>query len=659
MSSSPSPLPPQWNFVPLAYTLATFLSVFALGTLRLDPHGMVNLITGLGVAGLLAGVAALSVARGWWQRAQAWSARRGMRLPLLLLSIGLGALTVGRFVAWIKLGGNFYGVTGTLWVGAWLALLGALWPAAPARPLLWIRAHRYEVLGVLGATLVGAALRFYALGGLPDVINGDEGLIGTWAQDTGVASGSLTSPFAAMDGVGSMYLRVMKGVIWLLGPTPLAIRLLPAIAGTLAIPALYVLGRHLLGVRAAVVATGLLVVAHAHVHFSRQVAVSYIYATLFVPLALYFLLTAFERRSPLRAALSVLMVGLHINAYVDGWVWLVLLGIVLLAWLLIDPAIYRGNQLTLGIFALAVAVIISPMIAWGIFYPAEFGSRLSMDGTFASGWLANEVKATGRSEASIMLSLLDTALGTFYRLPFDDFYGIRVPTLDSLSRVLWGVGLLLALVRTWDRRMVMLNGWFWGGVVALALMTVPTTTYHYRLLVVLPAACLLVGLATDWLLGNIARITTFQPSHWRLINNGALAALLLVMAVLNLRTYYGDFAGSCVYVGERGRQASMLGSYLATLPPTTRAFVLPTEESFRHGPHLSLDYLSNRMAIANIEPPLAGATPPPELGAPGVRHAVAAVPARRGELAQLARWFPGGHTTTLTNCGAELSVYTW
>lgn len=654
------PSPQPLNLVPLAYGLATFLCVFGLGTLSADPHGVVNLFTCLGAAALLAGIPTLPATWGWWQRAQRWANRRGIQLPLLLLAVGLGALSVGRFVAWITLGGDFLGVTATLWVCAWLALLGALWPTAPTRSWAWIHTHRYEALGVLGATLLGAALRFWALGALPNAINGDEGLIGTWAQDTGIASGILTTPFAAMDGVGTLYLRVMKCLIWLLGPTPLAIRLLPAIAGTLAIPALYLLGRHLLGVRAAVVATGLLMVSHVHIHFSRQVAVSYIYATLFVPLTLYFLITALERRSALRAALSVLMVGLHINAYVDGWVWLVLLLLVLLAWLLIDPAIYRGNRLTLGTFALAFALIISPMIVWGLFYPADFGARLAVDGTFASGWLANEARATGRSEAGILLSLLDTALGTFYRLPFVDFYGIRVPTLDSVSRVLWGVGLLLALIRTWNRRMVLLNGWFWGGVVALALMTVPPSTYHYRLLVVLPAACLFVGLAVDLLLTSIGRVAAFRPAYWRAINGGALASLLLVLAALNLRTYYGDFAGSCVYVGERGRQASMLGSYLATLPPTTHAFVLPTEASFRYGPHRSLDYLSNRMAIANIEAPLANTMPPPELSAQregGI--VVAAVPARQDELTQAAHWFPGGQTTTLTSCGAMLAVYTW
>jgi hypothetical protein len=177
--------------------------------------------------------------------------------------------------------------------------------------------------------------------------------------------------------------------------------------------------------------------------------------------------------------------------------------------------------------------------------------------------------------------------------------------------------------------------------------------------VVLPAACLLVGIGADWLLSDAQRAVPLNGKLWQRASASVVAGLLLVLAALNLSTYYGSFASSCVYVGERGWQASMLGSYLAAAPRDIQAFVLPTADSFRYGPHRSVDYLSGRMAIANIDAPL-GATAPVQLEEQrSAGFVAAAVPARQADLDQVARWFPGGERTALTQCGVTLAVYHW
>jgi 4-amino-4-deoxy-L-arabinose transferase-like glycosyltransferase len=457
----------------------------------------------------------------------------------------------------------------------------------------------------------------------------------------------------------------MNVVFGAIGPTALALRLLPAIAGTLAIPATYLLARRLLGQRAALIAAAFLAFSHVHIHFSRTVAVSYIYATLFVPLALYFLVSAFERRSPLRAVLSVLMVALHINTYVDGWVWLVLLFLVLAAWALVDRPLFRGNGATLAMFGVALAVLVAPMVIWGLLFPAEFGSRMAVDGTFTSGWLTQEAELTGKYPALLVAELFLAALGTFTHRPFVDFYGVGVPTLDMVSAVLWAAGLTLALWHTRDRRMVVLNGWFWGGVVALGVTTVPPSTYHYRLLVVLPAAAILVGLAANRLLeaarrlaaGRMALPQSIPPGYLRA---GLAAVLLATVAQSNLSTYFQTFAGACKYETTGTRQAGILGKYLHGLPRETAVFVLPQEYGFRAGPYLSVDFLSDRMPLSNIDEPLAGQRSAALAGSFQQGLLVVAVPERADELAQVELWYPGGRRMALLDCGGEvLSVYDW
>lgn len=644
-----------------------FYSLAALGVIAIltaltaslnSPRDWLNLWTWLGTilcAGLAISLPPLLRARLPWLRG--FVEQYGIRLPLLVGAIGLGVVVSLRYYVFLRLGVDAVGVTVRLWFVTIALLIGAVLPTRRPTPYAWFNRHRGEVLALAALIGVGAVLRFWLLGVLPRIINGDEGLIGTWAQDIGRASGMLTMPFSAMDGVGTLYLAVMQQVIAVFGPTPFALRLLPALAGTLAIPATYLFARQILGPRVALIAAALLTFSHVHIHFSRTVAVSYIYATLFVPLALYFLITGFERRSPLRLVLCVLAVGIHINIYVDGWVWLALIPLILAAWWLIDRTIYAGQRGLLGLFAVATAVILTPMIIWASVFPAEFFARMAVDGTIASGWLANESVITGKPQLQLLGELLLTALGTFTHLPFVDFYGVGVPTLDPLSAALGVIGLMIALWRTWDRNIVALNGWFWAGVVALGPTTVPPSTYHYRLLVVLPAALILCALAFDVLLTYVGSLLgRLQQPAWptgpRARAIMAAAALILI-AALNVRIYFGTFLSNCRYETIQTRQAGLLGNYLSGLATPPTVYILPSADSFRAGPYLSLDFLSNRMPITNLDEPLTLGRPP-ELEHPLPDDLLVVVaPERAAELDQLREWFPNERWSARFDCGRE------
>jgi hypothetical protein len=637
-----------------------FLAVIGFGTFRFVPFQMLNTGTALAVATLI--LALVFLPRYWskWQDYRAWAAERGIRLGPFVLASGLGLIAAIRFGIALSINGVFLGISLSLWCAGWILLLFALRPQKWTPLRAWFNTYKTELIIVGVMTLIGAGLRFYALGELPRAINGDEGLIGTWAQDIGRAGGALVMPFAAIDGVGTIYLWFMQQIIDVFGPVPLSIRLMPAIAGVLAIPAVYLFAREVTNPRVALIASALLTVSHVHVHFSRQVAVSYIYTTLSVPLSLYFLLTAMERRSAFRMVLSVLMIGIHINFYIDGWVWLVLIPLVLIAWFIIDRSIFRGNLATLLVGVIAAIIIIAPMALWGFFYPNEFASRMSLDGTFASGWLEREVASTGKSPLTILLGLGGFALATFYRDPFIDFYGIGVPTFDVISRVFWGIGLILVLIRTWNVRMVMLNGWFWGGVVALAVITIPPSTYHYRLLVVFPVACIFVGIAIDWVIENIEQIVTLKPVLNRYLEYGVIALFILAVTPININTYYGDFLDSCKFVGRNTRQADMYGTYLYSVPKDAKIYVLPTE-IFRYGTHRSVDYLSNRKAIQNIEAPLAEVDPSTLIDPSTASELVVVTTTEReGELKQFENWFPNGEYVDLRACEtAHIAIYKW
>ena len=92
-----------------------------------------------------------------------------------------------------------------------------------------IRKNHTEILLVLVIVIVAVTVRFYNLGQVPRVLDGDEGLVGLAAQST--AEGRLTNPFALWENFGALYLHAINIALRSFGATSNALRLMPAIGG--------------------------------------------------------------------------------------------------------------------------------------------------------------------------------------------------------------------------------------------------------------------------------------------------------------------------------------------------------------------------------------------------------------------------------------------
>ena len=90
-------------------------------------------------------------------------------------------------------------------------------------------------------------------------------------------------------------------------------------------PALYLLGKRLLGPVGGFVGALLLATWHAHIHFSRIVSVAYTLETLLIPLELYFFISGLQDRRRWRLALAGLIIGAHLGLYVSAPIVLLLL----------------------------------------------------------------------------------------------------------------------------------------------------------------------------------------------------------------------------------------------------------------------------------------------------------------------------------------------
>jgi len=622
------------DFAPMLRALTTGIS-FLLGI-----GGQILLFTGpdrLNLGVLLSGVAVaiFLLSRLWnppmWMSSavKGWSFSR--RALLVVIAVCLAVMTVMLAFSFDAFGRVNYLPILFLWIACaiiyFLAFGYGEWQFIQWRE--WIKANRWEVIGVITVTACAAIIRFYRLGTIPRVINGDEGVLGLMALET--IRLPLANPYSLFENFGALYLQGMYYAMWVLGETPFALRLLPAIGGTLAIPAVYLFARRLFGAQTAFIAAILLSVSHIHIHFSRTVAVGYIQGTLLIPLEMYFFMSGIENKSLRRLALGGLILGFHFSVYLSAQIITAFLAVyIVIAFVLCRPLIQNAGRKLLAFWG-GMLLIALPNITYAVLTPAEFLSRLNKDGTFQSGWMAVKMAESGKGTLQILIERVIHAFLSLIHYPALEFYGTSSPMIDAITGALFLFGVVYALWRARDHRYLLINGYFWATVVAVGVFSIPPEADSYRMLIAIPAVMILAAIGLQQLLIALSALA----KNTRAVQISMMLLLLFPIVTLNLRIYFVDFAARCRYGNdERTRFASYLGTYLDTLGRETRVFLLRDELLF-YGTHRSVDFLSGGLPVTNW---------PDSVNAiRGVANmAIVAVPNRADELRTWAIDHPGG-----------------
>ncbi len=557
----------------------------------------------------------------------------------ILAAIVLSALTVYSMLLFYRSSQITYIPVLTTWFTAGLFFIFAFRGKGLtlAQVGQWVKSHRTELIIVGALTLLAAVLRFSQLGTYPRVLDGDEGLMGLFAQST--VSGDYANPFALWENFGALYLQAINFVFKVFGVTPFALRFLPAISGTLAIPCLYLFSRLVAGKRVAAISSFLLAVSHAHIHFSRIASVGYIHSTWLVPLELYLLLSGLEKKQSWRTAAGGVILAVHFCVYLTSQIVVGLVFALMLILLVLMRRWFLSVIRQVAAFWGGFAIMILPEMVIAFLKPLDFFDRLNQNGTFQSGWLAQTMANTGQGAVQILAGrVLHTFLSLIY-YPARDFYGSPIPMLTLFTAVFFLMGLGIALLRVRSRGMLLLNGYFWAPLLAIGLFSIPPSADSYRVLIVLPPALLLAAIAID---GTFELIGL----GWRRARTAYafLTAILLVgLAAFNLWAYFGDFVGQCRYGGDlTGRFASYLGSYAKSVDPGSSLYLL-SDVTYFYGSHASTDFLSGSRQITNI--------PDPVNSWQGITgDTLVANPARIAELDTWIRAHPGGRTTYIRDC---------
>jgi 4-amino-4-deoxy-L-arabinose transferase-like glycosyltransferase len=565
--------------------------------------------------------------------------------PWVVVAIMLSLLATVSTVLFQKVGNLNYLPVISLWLSGAICYVAAFSKDifSNLRWKSWLKTNRNEIIAIGVVALVGILVRFYHLGSIPRVINGDEGRLGLAAEST--IKDPLSNPFALWDNIGALYLQGVYYVIKLLGATPFSLRLLPAIGGVLAIPALYLFARQVAGKRVALISAALLAFSHFHINFSRTAGADYIHTTWLVPLDLYFLLSGLEKRSFWRTALAGVLLAIYFSIFQTAQITIVIVFIYLLAVLLFFRSWFKaaGRQILVFWGGFLVPLLPEAFYIWQ--HPSEFLARLGASGTFQTGWLSQTMASTGQSAVQILAGRVLHAFLSLIYYPALDFYGSPIPPLTLISATLFLIGLGVSLWRTRTQNYLLLNSYFWGFTLAVGIFAIPPSADSYRMLIVLPAAILMAAIGFDQILAVVGLGWDKARLGYPLV---ASITLLSILAT-NLWTYFGDFAGNCRYADNpQGRFASYLGSYARTVKPEDTIYLLSNDIYF-YGSHASVDFLSQGRKIINVKESVDTVTV-------SSGETIVANPDRFDELKSWVAAHPGGELYYFYDCTKTIMV---
>ncbi len=501
----------------------------------------------------------------------------------------------------------------------------------------WFVKNRMEIGLILLLTAAAFAVRFYQLGAVPRVLDGDEGAVGLSAQLT--AEGRLSNPFALWANVGAIYLQLINFSLKVFGINAFALRLLPAIGGVLAVPCIYLLARQFGGRRIALIAATLVTFSHSHIHFSRIASVIYIHGVWLAPLELYFLLTGLAKRQSWRAALAGILLAIHFSVYLTAQIVAAMLIVYFVLGFLFYREWFKPRTGQVAVFLGGFFTTILPAGFYFIQEPGEFLSRLGADGTFQSGWLEITMQDTGKTAFELLLGRVTHAFLSLTYYPALDFYGSPAPMLSMISSTLFLIGLGIALWRIRQPSYLLLNGYFWSATIAVGIFAIPPGADSYRMLMTLPAALIMAAIG----LNEIFQIFGVSLERARTAYIVSVSAILVSLMFYNLWTYYADFAGQCRFAtNTAGRFASYLGSEVARIESENQVYLL-SDEIFSHGTHPSSFFLSKSRSIVNFPESVNQLNPVSG-------EVIIAPPSRIEELELWAREHPGGELHYKYDC---------
>jgi 4-amino-4-deoxy-L-arabinose transferase-like glycosyltransferase len=431
---------------------------------------------------------------------------------------------------------------------------------------------RWVALAVVVA--IAAVARFYRLDTLPSGLHGDEAFWGLLAQR--VTDEGWIGPYTrgvAGAPTGTTYL--MAPAIALFGNTIFAVRVVSALAGTLTVLVLYLVGRQHVGERVALVGALLLATLGWHLHFSRT-GFPIVWWPLLTLLAAHAAVLAVTRDDLRWWAVcgGLLAAGLYV--YNAQPLYGALVGLFLLLGILHRRA-FRGGLRGAAVATIAGLVVLLPMLVYAFDRENEYfehfqdASITEQDAWRERDNIVEKISLIGERYVDHWEYLIETT-----KVDHVDGTGL-VPLVPRLFLYLAASGMVMTLLLRRRRSPFLLLG-----LLVVLLLPISSATTEggmiRRSFAAAPFLALFAGVTIDELL-RVAR----RLSGWRGIAVAGLAVIALLGTVTaSLQLYFDDFA-------DRGVQRRVLADdmtdatqFMLTLPDDAYIYFYSDRFSFTY-----------------------------------------------------------------------------
>jgi hypothetical protein len=333
------------------------------------------------------------------------------------------------------------GSHGAIWLIA--ILLGTLSTLDHSRTNRLKKVSTTEWL-LLSALLISAfILRAYRITEIPFGVTGDEGGTGFTALDyrNGARTNILASGWFQFP---SLYYWIVSKSFHIVSGRLLAIRLVSAIGGTLAVGALYFALRQLFSREHAAIGATFLAVNHVHIVFSRG-AMNNIWDGLFVMLTIGALWRGWETGNRNAFILAGLSLGFSQYFYTTGH----LTPVYILLWI---PFLHRKTPIRERLSGMTLMFIIAAIVflPLGMHYinkPEMLLIPMKRVSILNADWIATTTDATGNSAYQLYAQQLQQTLKGLTQTTVRGLYNPGRPVLLLLDSLLFFIGLGLLAIR--------------------------------------------------------------------------------------------------------------------------------------------------------------------------------------------------------------------
>lgn len=620
--------------LPLAVLLVGGLALLtvALGLsarLPAEARAGLTLVMAAGVTASAVGLATLAlgrpprlVARSTWRLSRQLGISAS-QLGLLLLApwfgvlasrgAGIGVRAEMPLVAW---GG---------WLVSVVAVVAGSVKWSHERPL---RFSRREVLMTVGLLVGAYLLRGTATAQMPTTLSGDEGSVGLVAAQ--YFRGEANNPFTiGWFSFPSFYFWLQGLSMGIFGRTIEALRIPSALAGAFTVVGVYWLARALFDRTTAVLAAGLLLGSHYHIHFSR-VGLNNVYDGLFAVIALAGVWHGWKtgRRASFVAAGLALGLGQYF------YVAIRIVPLLLLIWAAVawfsERKRFRRRLSDLGLSAFVAFVVVLPLALYFARFPTEFSAPLNRV-TIFRGWLENEVIITGLSEAALIWGQMVKAALGFTHEPLRLLYDAGSPLLQPAMAGLFLVGVFLVLWHARPRSLLLLLP-LASVIVLSGFSQDPPASQRY--IVAMPLVAILVALPLS-LLYQWLRLR--WPGR-RQIAGAVVAMVTLALLWGDVSYYFGDVYRRYTLGGLNTEVATEVAFFLQDQPETAEDVYFFGAPRMGYFSLSTIPYLNPERTGYDVEQPLGG-RPSWKLTGPTI---FIFLPEREAELAWVREVYPEG-----------------